>query len=191
MFLGLKNSAPLRDQMISSTSSPQPKPRFYPALLFVVLALLFLAACAPRHAPPRPAAPGSLAESVVQTARSQVGIPYRRAGNSPRTGFDCSGLVNWVYAQHGFSLPRTSTGILGEGVTVSTQDLRAGDLVFYRIGKSGRMHVGIATGQGTFIHSPKPGQRVREENLFAPYWTQRKIGVRRLIGTEANAHLSF
>ncbi len=74
---------------------------------------------------------------------------------------------------------------------MSTQDLRAGDLVFYRIGKSGRMHVGIATGQGTFIHSPKPGQRVREENLFAPYWTQRKIGVRRLIGTEANAHLSF
>ncbi|HDQ40201.1 MAG TPA: NlpC/P60 family protein [Desulfonatronum sp.] len=150
-------------------------------LFLALLGLLFSTGCAPRHAPPRPAAPGSLAHSVVQTARSQVGIPYKRAGISPHTGFDCSGLVNWVYAQHGFSLPRTSAGIFGQGMTVPVQDLRAGDLVFFRIGKQNRIHVGIATGQGTFIHSPKPGQRVREENLFAAYWAQRKIGVRRVL----------
>ena len=68
-----------------------------------------------------------------------------------------------------------------EGDAVPVQDLRAGDLVFFRIGKAGSMHVGIATGQGSFIHSPKPGQRVREENLYAPYWTQRKIAVRRIL----------
>jgi len=151
------------------------------AILPVLLPLLLLSACATRYAPLRPAPPGTLADSVVQAARSQIGVPYKRAGASPRSGFDCSGLVQWVYAQHGFSLPRTTSGLLGVGVAVPVQDLRAGDLVFFRIGKSGTIHVGIATGQGSFIHSPKPGYRVREENLFAPYWTQRKIGVRRLL----------
>jgi len=161
--------------------NPTPMPKS-PALtmLLVLLPLLLLSACATRYAP-RPAPPGTLADSVVQTARSQIGVPYQRAGASPRSGFDCSGLVQWVYAQHGFSLPRTTSELLGVGVAVPVQDLCAGDLVFFRIRKSGTMHVGIATGQGSFIHSPKPGHRVREENLFAPYWTQRKIGVRRLL----------
>lgn len=150
-------------------------------LLFILLAMLVLGACAPRHAPQRPTVPDSLAATVVQTARSQIGIPYRRAGNSPRTGFDCSGLVQWVYARHGYSLPRSSKSLLRVGVAVPKHDLRAGDLVFFRIGRSGNTHVGIATGQDSFIHSPKPGQRVREESLFAPYWTQRKIEVRRVL----------
>jgi cell wall-associated NlpC family hydrolase len=102
-------------------------------------------------------------------------------GASPRSGFDCSGLVQWVYAQHGLFLPRTTSELLRVGVAVPVQDLAAGDLVFFRIGKNRTLHVGIATGQGSFIHSPKPGYRVREENLFVRYWTQRKIGVRRLL----------
>lgn len=156
----------------------RPAPRLS---LLALLPLLLLAACAPRHAPLRPAAPDTLAESVVQTARSQIGTPYARAGFSPGSGFDCSGLVNWVYGRHGYSLPRTTSGLLDAGVAVPVHELQPGDLVFFRIGKSGSMHVGIATGQGTFVHSPKPGQRVREENLFSPYWTQRKVGARRIL----------
>lgn len=158
-------------------------PRIFAFFLFIVALfnLMVACGCAPRHAPPRLAQPGSLAEAVVLTARSQIGAPYKRAGISPRSGFDCSGLVQWVYGQHGYALPRTSKRQMNEGDAVPVQDLRAGDLVFFRIGKAGSMHVGIATGQGSFIHSPKPGQRVREENLYAPYWTQRKIAVRRIL----------
>lgn len=157
-------------------------PRIFASFLFIVVFfnLMLACGCASRHAPPRPAQPGSLAEAVVQTARSQVGTPYKRAGASPRAGFDCSGLVQWVYGRHGYTLPRTSKSLMREGAPVAVQDLRAGDLVFFRIGKNGSMHVGIATGQGSFIHSPKPGRRVREENLFTPYWAQRKIAVRRI-----------
>lgn len=163
------------------------KPAQHFTVFFIVLALLLLAGCAPRYIPSRPAPhapptpPGTLADSVVQTARSQIGTPYRRAGAAPQTGFDCSGLVHWVYARHGFSLPRTAAGQLGVGLVIPVQDIRAGDLVFFRIGKNGTMHVGIATGRGSFVHSPKPGQRVREESLYTSYWTQRKIGVRRIL----------
>ncbi len=167
--------------MLASPFLPKPRSAQRLPLFFAVLALLFLAGCAPRHAPPRPAVPGSMAESVIQKARAQIGTPYKRAGVSPRTGFDCSGLVQWVYAGHGISLPRTTSELLGVGFAVPAQDLRAGDLVFFRIGKRRSLHVGIATGQGSFIHSPKPGQRIREESLYAPYWTQRKIGVRRIL----------
>lgn len=157
-----------------------------PTIFLALLPLLLLSACAARHIPAHSIQPGTLAEAVVQTARSQLGVPYKRMGASPRSGFDCSGLVQWVYAQHGLFLPRTTSDLLGVGVAVPLQniragDLRAGDLMFFRMGKNGTLHVGIATGQGSFIHSPKPGYRVREENPFATYWMQRKIGVRRLL----------
>ncbi|WP_051822283.1 C40 family peptidase [Desulfonatronum thiodismutans] len=148
-------------------------------LPFVFLAIL--AGCGARHPPPRPAIPGSAAESIVQTALSKTGRPYSRGGTSPRVGFDCSGLVVWVYGKHGVKLPRTARDQSRAGSVVPYNQLQGGDLIFFRIGGRGAYHVGIATGRGTFIHSPRPGQRVREESLFDRYWQQRLIAVRRVL----------
>ncbi|SMP51974.1 C40 family peptidase [Desulfonatronum lacustre] len=152
------------------------------AVLLLPLAFLAtLAGCGARHPPPRPAIPGSVAESVVQTALSKNGRPYVRGGTSPTSGFDCSGLVVWIFGKHGVELPRTAREQARSGVSVPLRQLQAGDLVFFRIGMRGSYHVGIATGRGTFVHSPRPGQRVREESLFASYWQQRLIAVRRVL----------
>jgi len=144
------------------------------------LALLVLAGCGAKQAPTRPAIPGSMAEKIVLTARSQIGTPYRWAGHSPQGGFDCSGLVFWVFARQNITLPRTTREQMRQGSRVPVDQLQAGDLVFFRIGAKTH-HVGIATGQGSFVHSPKAGSRVREESLLLPYWQQRLIAIRRMI----------
>lgn len=152
--------------------------------LTVFLMVAFMAAlsgCGAKQPPPRPAIPGSVAESIVQTAAEMTGRPYARGGASPRSGFDCSGLVVWVYGNHGVALPRTAREQSRVGISVPQYQLQAGDLVFFRIGRRGAYHVGIATGQGTFIHSPKPGHRVRTESLAVKYWQQRMIAVRRVL----------
>ncbi|MEA4855927.1 MAG: C40 family peptidase [Solidesulfovibrio sp.] len=119
--------------------------------------------------------------TVVDTARALIGVPYRTAGESPRTGFDCSGFVQWVYARHGVRLPRRTDDQVRSGRPVAKADLRPGDLVFFMPSpKSGDLHVGIFDGRGGFIHSPSPGGRVREESLFAPYWRASYYGANRV-----------
>jgi murein DD-endopeptidase len=117
--------------------------------------------------------------SVVGTAREMVGMPYRRAGQSPESGFDCSGLVWWVYRRHGVDLPRMARdqAVVGQNVRGG---ILPGDLIFFKDGRRGEVHVGIATGQGSFIHSPKPGSRVREEDLSHPHWSTRFLKARRI-----------
>ena len=120
-----------------------------------------------REPAPLPPAQGS----VLDTARSLIGTPYRPAGESPQQGFDCSGFVKWVYARHGIRLPRRTSDQLRIGRPVPREELQAGDLVFFApSGKLSSLHVGIFDGHGGFIHSPSPGGRVREEHLLAPYW---------------------
>lgn len=118
--------------------------------------------------------------SVVDTARSVVGTPYRWGGDTPREGFDCSGLVQWVYARHGVNLPRPSWEQINTGIPVGRGDLREGDLVFFKIVRGNSYHVGIYTGRGTFVHSPKSGSRVRESSLSETYWRSHYIGARRV-----------
>jgi len=142
-------------------------------LLTLSLSLL-LAACA-ATSPPPPARYAPLpAErgAIMDTARSQLGQPYRTAGDSPAAGgFDCSGFVQWVYARHGVRLPRSTADQARYCRPVAWGDLKAGDLVFFAPSlKSSQLHVGIFDGRGSFIHSPKPGARVREESIMAPYW---------------------
>ncbi|EFL51648.1 NLP/P60 protein [Solidesulfovibrio fructosivorans JJ]] len=109
--------------------------------------------------------------TIVDTARSQIGVPYRYAGQSPRQGFDCSGFVQWVYARHGIRLPRRTDDQIRVGRHVSKSELRPGDLVFFMpSAKSGSLHVGIFDGHGAFIHSPSSGGRVRADSMLAPYW---------------------
>lgn len=120
-------------------------------------------------------------ESVTQTARSQIGVPYRGGGNSPSTGFDCSGLVQWCYGVHGRPLPRRTEDLLHVGKPVSKEDLIPGDLVFFNVThKRWGLHVGLYSGRGMFIHSPTPGSKVREESLYERYWVRTYIGARRV-----------
>jgi peptidoglycan DL-endopeptidase CwlO len=98
---------------------------------------------------------------AVQIANHLTGIPYRWGGASPRAGFDCSGLVQYVYGKVGIHLPHYAAGQYGHGRRVSRGALKAGDLVFF----SGLGHVGIYAGGGKFIHAPRRGTTVRWSRL--------------------------
>ena len=98
---------------------------------------------------------------AVQIANHLTGIPYRWGGASPGAGFDCSGLVQYVYDKVGIQLPHYAAGQYGHGRRVSRGSLRAGDLVFF----SGLGHVGIYAGGGKFIHAPRRGTTVRWSRL--------------------------
>jgi cell wall-associated NlpC family hydrolase len=135
------------------------------ALAFVLTAVVAPAGAAtdPRARTPAPrhvkrASPGLRA---VQLANRLTGIPYRWGGASPRSGFDCSGLVQYVYAKVGIRLPHYAAGQYGHGRRVSRDSLRPGDLVFF----SGLGHVGIYAGRGKFIHAPRSGTTVRWSRL--------------------------
>jgi cell wall-associated NlpC family hydrolase len=108
---------------------------------------------AKRHAKKRM----SLGVRVVQIANHLTGVPYSWGGASPRVGFDCSGLVQYVYSKVGISLPHHAAGQYGYGRRIARSSLRAGDLVFF----SGLGHVGIYAGGGKFIHAPRRGTTVR------------------------------
>ena len=110
------------------------------------------------------------ARRVVPTAEQYIGVPYRYGGTSPRTGFDCSGFVQYVYGVQGIDLPRTSRQMAGVGIAVepSTRSLAVGDLMLFAQG--GRIsHVAIYAGNGRFIHSSSSGNGVRYDDL----WTRR------------------
>ncbi|GFK94018.1 Murein DD-endopeptidase MepH [Fundidesulfovibrio magnetotacticus] len=144
------------------------------------LALSLLAGCGTTlPVTPEPLPPPKA--SVVETARGQLGAPYRAGGDSPRSGFDCSGLVQWCYAVQGHKLPRRTEDMLKVGRPVDKADLKPGDLVFFNVTrKRWGLHVGIYTGRGRFIHSPTPGAHVREESLAERYWVRTYIGARRV-----------
>ena len=98
---------------------------------------------------------------AVQIANRLTGVPYSWGGSSPRAGFDCSGLVRYVYGKVGIDLPHHAASQYGRGRRVSRGALRAGDLVFF----SGLGHVGIYAGGGKFIHAPRSGTTVRWSRL--------------------------
>jgi cell wall-associated NlpC family hydrolase len=112
-----------------------------------------------RHAKPHRAddAARVFGNRVVTYARHFLGVPYSWGGTSPRTGFDCSGLVRFVYGHFGIALPHSSWADLAHGRRVSRRSLRPGDLVFFY----GAGHVGIYVGRGRFIDAPHSGSVVR------------------------------
>ena len=117
---------------------------------------------------------------VSGTALSLRGTPYRNGGADPG-GFDCSGFVRYVFAQHGLSLPRTVAEQYQHGGSVAPADLRAGDLVFFTTTAPGPSHVGIVVGGDSFVHAPSSSGVVRVEHLGAAYWASRFVGARRLL----------
>lgn len=100
----------------------------------------------------------------------------------PETGFDCSGLIWFVYRQNGINLPRVSWQQFGTGASIKRSEIRPGDLVFYDVKKSGKsLHVGIVTDRATFVHAPSSGKHVMESSLNSPYWAQHYLGARRVL----------
>lgn len=117
------------------------------------------AAPAPAPAPSLPVAPvGSGAGAAIAAAQSVMGTPYRWAGASPSTGFDCSGLTMWAWARGGRSLPHSSSAQYAATQRISLDQLQPGDLVFFNNPIS---HVGLYIGGGQMIHSPHTGDVVK------------------------------
>jgi len=131
-------------------------------------------------AKPPASAQATLAEQILDSARAQLGVPYRFGGGEPGTGFDCSGLVQYVFEAHHVDLPRTVGEQYGRGIKVTIQDVHAGDLVFFSTTGPGPTHVGIALGNGEFIHAPASNGVVRIEHYDTPYWHDRLVGARRM-----------
>ena len=149
------------------------------------IGLLFfvVAGCASTsHPPAQLAEPGgtSIPDRAAHHAAQLVGKPYRYGGASPSTGFDCSGLVQWSYAQAGRKLPRSTDDQRVAAQRIRVSELRPGDLIFFDQEGKKHGHVGIYVGNGEFVHAPSSGKRVRRDRLNAPYWTKHISEVRRL-----------
>jgi peptidoglycan DL-endopeptidase CwlO len=151
---------------------PMPRRLVIPALVCVLCGAL---TAGPEGARAAPALPGSIespvrfvppppaptvAERAVKLARTQLGVPYVYGGASPG-GFDCSGLVMWVYGRLGIALPHNAAALYSTGRPVSASQMRPGDLVFFH----GLGHVGIYIGNGRMIHAPQTGESVEIETL--------------------------
>lgn len=117
--------------------------------------------------------------ALVGTALQLRGTPYLDGGASPR-GFDCSGFTQYVFAQYGVALPRAVEQQYKVGSKVDSDDLSAGDLLFFQTTARGATHVGIAVGTDQFVHAPSSTGTVRVERLSADYWSRRFIGARRI-----------
>ena len=118
------------------------------------------------------------ASDLVALALSYRGVPYRNGGSDP-SGFDCSGFMQWVFKQAGTNLPREVRDQFRVGRQVERHDVQPGDLVFFETVSRGASHVGLAIGDGEFVHAPSSRGVVRVEKLATSYWAQRYVGARR------------
>ena len=128
------------------------------------------------------------AADLTLAAMEFVGVRYRRGGTSAETGFDCSGFTQHVFEMSlGLVLPRRAEQQAAAPglVAVDRADLRPGDLVFFNTLRRTFSHVGIYIGDNKFIHSPRPGKRVRTDDLSFAYWAKRFTGARRAETTVA------
>jgi cell wall-associated NlpC family hydrolase len=124
---------------------------------------------------------GNKASELVVNAMSFLGVPYKRGGSSFETGFDCSGFVKAIYEQTaGLVLPRRAEQQAASAQKIDRAELQPGDLVFFNTMRRAFSHVGIYVGGGKFIHAPKPGAKVRVEDMGIAYWTSRFDGARRV-----------
>ena len=122
-------------------------------------------------------------KGMLKRGLALLGTPYRWGGNTPESGFDCSGLVGYVFRNTlGIELPRISRDMANVGELIRDRDaLTEGDLVFFSR-KGGRVdHVGIYIGNGQFLHSPRTGKDVEVASLTTGYWSQRYLKGRRVV----------
>ena len=137
---------------------------------------------ATQAAPAAPAAPsnGSLGSRAVAEARKYLGVPYVWGGTTPK-GFDCSGIMQYVFRALGVSIPRVAADQFQAGASVSRGELQPGDAVFFSNtgSRSGITHVGMYIGDGKFLHAPTTGDVVKIANLDDSYYQSHYAGARR------------
>jgi len=150
-------------------------------ILSLAITVLGLAACGSN--PPAPASESATqaasrpvitsphttaGQRAAAIALDQVGVPYRYGGTTPG-GFDCSGLVQYSYKRAGVAVPRTTGQLWSAMSPVGRHELRAGDLLFFKI--EGKMsHVGLYLGEQRFVHAPQSGRKVSVESLNSPFY---------------------
>ena len=117
-------------------------------------------------------------EQIVAFSRELIGSPYRYGGESP-SGFDCSGLVRYVYRKVGITVPHSSRLLYQQARKVSLDQLQPGDLLFFNVSRNKISHVGIYTASGKFIHAPSSVKRVSMARLNNPYWEKRLVAAGR------------
>ena len=151
---------------------------------FVLCTCLVLAACAGAPTSTLHGARPSLlsadqSRDAAIHAMGLVGTPYRYGGNTVDGGFDCSGLIAYVYRESagGVATQRTVAQLASFGNAVPRDELRTGDLVVF--GGSRPTHAGIYVGENRFVHAPSTGGEVRLDRLDGPYWSRQRVDVRR------------
>jgi cell wall-associated NlpC family hydrolase len=194
LFLSIRQRKPQPDQdVLLMTMS---------ARLTVIFFAALLSACASRTPPPAPVVRAPVvfgpsqafspaAEDVLFRALGLVGTPYRWGGNTPDSGFDCSGLIGFVYRDAaGISLPRsTREMIVMQAPNVGKEGLQTGDLIFFATnGGSQVSHAGIYVGEGRFVHAPATGGTVKLDSLSKAYWQKAYLSAKRVLQPEHLAH---
>ena len=167
--------------------------------ILLLLAAAGVCGCASTGATPRPfpgapvpaTAPDTIGDTapgrpragsaIAGTALSLRGVPYR-VGGTDTSGFDCSGLVHYVFERHGIRVPRSVAEQFRFGRPVPNDIVEPGDLVFFDTKAAGASHVGISIGGDEFVHAPASNGVVRVERLGGSYWASRFVGARRLTG---------
>jgi hypothetical protein len=120
-------------------------------------------------------------EGISIAAVGLVGVPYRFGGNTPAGGFDCSGLIVYVYNNAaGIKLPRTIQEMSRSGQSIQNESPAPGDLVFFNTTGERYSHAGIYVGHGRFVHAPSTGGTVRLDQMTSPYWAARYTEARRI-----------
>jgi len=154
-------------------------------LLITALFITLLASCSsqPRYIE-HDQAPNSHnnqtnSQRLIDIALRQQGTPYRYGGKSPKRGFDCSGLIQFSFAQIGKRIPRTIKQQFKSRQPVSLGSLRPGDLLFYETEGRTPGHVALYLGRGEMIHAPSSGKAVKISRLNNPYWRTRLVAAGR------------
>jgi cell wall-associated NlpC family hydrolase len=151
-----------------------------PTAITLLLSAALLAACG--GSPAREEEDTSSAALRASSAAvSMLGRPYLYGGSSPN-GFDCSGLVRYSYARAGKKVPHSTDALRRAAEPVPASRLRKGDLLFFNQEGKRSSHVAIYIGNGSFVHAPSSGKRVRTDRLQDPYWSKHFAGARRLLG---------
>lgn len=145
-----------------------------------LLAVLLLAGCASFSGGRSDEEIERIRQSVVVDALGQIGRPYRYGGSTP-DGFDCSGLVHYVYGQSGMKLPRSSREQSRIGEDIDLDDAQPGDLLFYSFGGGRVDHVAIYLGDGQAVHAPASGRQVIVAPVAQKYWMKKFVEARDIL----------
>lgn len=124
-----------------------------------------------------------LRHDIVETALDQVGEDYRYGGNTPHDGFDCSGLVQYSYAEHGIKLPRTAAEQRHAGKSIPMDQAQPGDLLFYNFAgvKPNGWHVVMYLGDGKGVHAPTHDGEVEKIKVTEKHWRERFVSATRVV----------